>query len=166
MTNPTTGGTNRMKTFRRDKLRRLIEERRVEVVGSYHFDDMTGSSRDGAQGMLAAMMPADRTEVRDGICYLHPFYFTGSGRAWENPNGTVTMIVHSNLNFDFKILERPRPEERECMVCFKPTTHRFFCPCDLEHPICEGNHADRVPRLDCAYIRGGTGHFTTMTGRA
>ena len=28
-----------MQTFRRDKLRRLVEAGRVTAVGSYHFDD-------------------------------------------------------------------------------------------------------------------------------
>lgn len=55
---------------------------------------------------------------------------------------------------------------RACLVCGEPTMHRFSCPCDLEHPICEGNHDDRVPRLDCAFIWSGTGHYTTRTGRS
>ena len=34
-----------MKTYRRDKLRRLVEAGKVETVSTYHFDDMTGGDR-------------------------------------------------------------------------------------------------------------------------
>jgi hypothetical protein len=34
-----------MKTFRRDKLRKLIEAGRVVTVGTYSFDDMSGERR-------------------------------------------------------------------------------------------------------------------------
>jgi hypothetical protein len=34
-----------MKTFRRDKLRRLVEAGRVETVYTYHYDDMMGEQR-------------------------------------------------------------------------------------------------------------------------
>jgi hypothetical protein len=89
-----------MKTIRRDRLRRLVEADRVEVVGSYHFDDMTGTERHRAAGMRAAIMPAaDRREMQPGVCYLLPGDFTSQvGRAWVNDNGTVTLYVHSNSN--------------------------------------------------------------------
>jgi hypothetical protein len=55
---------------------------------------------------------------------------------------------------------------RDCIVCHEPTDHTFDCACDLEHPICVGEHRDIVPRLDCAFIRNGRGNFTTITGRS
>ena len=93
-----------MKTFRRDKLRRLVEAGRVTAVGTYHFDDMLGESRDTAKGMPCAIKPADWHDRKEGVCYLTESDFTsGSGRAWLNENGTVTLYVHSNSNFDLKI---------------------------------------------------------------
>lgn len=66
---------------------------------------------------------------------------------------------------NMKITRKPKPNDlRACIVCGTPTAVTFFCPCDGHHPICEGNHADSVPRLDCAFIWAGTGHFTTRTG--
>lgn len=101
-----------MKTFRRDKLRRLVEAGRVECAGSYHFDDMYGESRDGAKAMPVAMKPADWHDMKEGVCYLTESDFTtNSGRAWLNENGTVTLIVHSNSNFDFRILDKARAPE-------------------------------------------------------
>jgi hypothetical protein len=94
-----------MKTFRRDKLKRLVEAGRVEVVGSYHFDDMMGESRNTAKGMPAAIKPADWHDRKEGICYLFESDFTAScGRAWLNDSGIVTLYVHSNSNFDLRIL--------------------------------------------------------------
>src|SRR5512138_2817540 len=56
-------------------------------------------------------------------------------------------------------------KRRACIVCGEQTTHGFFCPCDLSHPICAHEHRDIVPRLDCAFIRSGRGHYNTVTGR-
>jgi len=92
-----------MKTFRRDKLRRLVEQGKIETVATYHFDDMYGESR-GHQSMPCAIMPKDWHDRKEGICYMFDHDFTsGSGRAWLNPNGTVTLIVHSNSNYDLRI---------------------------------------------------------------
>lgn len=92
-----------MKTFRRDKLRRLCEKGKLELAGSYHFDDMYGASRT-SDPMPVAMIPENRADCREGTCYLYASDFETSGRAWENENGTVTLIVHSNCNYSFRIL--------------------------------------------------------------
>ncbi len=92
-----------IKTFRRDKLRRLIEAGKVTLAGAYHFDDMHGESRTH-KAMPVAMRPADYRERKQGICYIGDWELnSGSGRAWLNPNGTVTLYVHSNSNYDFTI---------------------------------------------------------------
>jgi len=92
-----------MKTFRRDKLRRLIEAGKVVLDSAYHFDDMMGESRTDKE-MPVAITPQDRLARKEGICYIFASDFEGYGRAWLNPNGTVTLIVHSNCNYTFKIL--------------------------------------------------------------
>jgi hypothetical protein len=90
--------------MRRDKLRRLAEAGRLTLTSSYSFDDMHGESRTENRQIPVQMMPADR-QTREGICYLFPSDFaSGSGRAWVNPNGTVTLIVHSNRNLTFTVL--------------------------------------------------------------
>ena len=94
-----------MTTFNRGTLLKLAKAGRLRVVGSYHFDDMHGGSRDTAKGMPVAMKPADWRDRKDGVCYVTEWDFkSGSGRAWRNPNGTVTLYVHSNSNYDFEIL--------------------------------------------------------------
>ena len=93
-----------MKTFRRDKLRRLCEAGRLVLVGSYHFDDMYGASRTNG-GIPVQMAPAESHERQEGICYMQPWDFkTQSGCCYENPNGSVTLIVHSNCNYTFRMV--------------------------------------------------------------
>lgn len=91
-----------MKTFRRDRLRRLVEAGRVVLASSYSFDDQYGSDRTDKE--MPVKMVATGGDRPEGTCCVRRDHFEGSGRAWENPNGTVTLIVHSNLNFTFKIL--------------------------------------------------------------
>src|SRR3990167_6603960 len=98
-----------MKTFRRDKLRRLVEQNRIETVSTYHFDDMYGETR-GHKTMPCAMNPSDWHDRKEGICYMFAHDFTSkSGGCWLNENGTVSLIVHSNSNYDLLIL----PESKE-----------------------------------------------------
>ena len=93
-----------MKTFRRDKLRRLVEQRKVVSINTYSFDDMHGQSGSNNE-MPVQMMPEDRLNCRDGIIYLFSHDFTSkSGGCYQNENGTITLIVHSNKNLTFKIL--------------------------------------------------------------
>ena len=94
-----------MKTFRRDKLRRLCESGRLVLVESYHFDDMTGSESTTKE-MPVAILPKDWTNRKEGICYLHTSDFDSScGRSWMNDDGTVYLKVHSNCSYTFGIKE-------------------------------------------------------------
>lgn len=91
------------KTFRRDKLRRLVEAGKVVAVGTYHFDDMHGESRTQKE-MPCAMKPADYRDRKEGVCYLTEHDFTsGSGGAWQSDNGVISLHVHSNSNYDLRI---------------------------------------------------------------
>lgn len=95
-----------MKTFRRDKLRRLIEAGKIVAVESYSFDDMHGSSRQQGISAPVAMKPDDWRDRKEGIFYLSPFEFTTkSGACWINPDGTITLIVHGNSNYTFRQTE-------------------------------------------------------------
>jgi hypothetical protein len=92
-----------MKTFRRDKLRRLIEAGKVTLASSYHFDDMTGEHHSHTP-MPVAMKPADWHDRKEGICYLGEWDFTTkSGCCYESGNGIVTLIVHGNSSYDFRV---------------------------------------------------------------
>lgn len=90
-----------IKTFRRDKLRRLIEQGKCLLVGSYSFDDMHGESRSDKE-MPVAILPADR-QRQPGVCYIGAWELEGHGRAWLNPDGTVTLYVHSNSDYTLRI---------------------------------------------------------------
>ena len=92
-----------MKTFNRGKLRRLVEQGKVTMVDSYHFDDMQGESRT-QKSMPVAIRPADWHDRKEGTCYLFESDFTAScGRAWQEENGLVVLYVHSNSNFTLRI---------------------------------------------------------------
>lgn len=97
--------TQQTKAYRRDKLKRLVEAGRVEAVDSYHFDDMHGAGK-GLDGPKPVVMKSGTEPFRDGVVYLWPSDFrTKSGCCWENPNGTVTLVVHGNCNYTFRIKE-------------------------------------------------------------
>ena len=94
-----------MKTFRRDKLRRLVEAGKVETVSTYHFDDMYGVDRSD-KPMPVAMKPDDWHDRKEGVCYLTPHDFTSqSGCCYvrDEASGIVTLIVHGNSNYDLRI---------------------------------------------------------------
>ncbi len=96
-----------MTTFRRDKLKRLIAAGRVVTVSTYHFDDMTGESR-GSKTLPVAMTvsgPDMWKDRKEGVCYLFPSDLTSkSGCCYVSGADLVTLIVHSNSSFTFRIL--------------------------------------------------------------
>lgn len=95
-----------MKTYRRDKLRRLVEAGKVVMAGSYHFDDMYGESRHKGDPIPCALMPQDRSTRKQGVCYMFDHDFnSGSGRAWINPDGSIHLYVHSNSSYDLRIID-------------------------------------------------------------
>jgi hypothetical protein len=93
-------------TFRRDKLRRLVQAGKVVLVSSYHYDEMCGVNQHKGKPMRVAMKPADWKDREEGVCYLTNFDFkSSSGYCWSSPNGVITLSVHSNCSYDFRILE-------------------------------------------------------------
>lgn len=97
-----------MKTFNRGKLKRLAEAGRLVVVDSYHFDDMTGSSRTTKEMPVVCKDGLSWQEKKEGTVYLDSWHFKSNcGRAYyayDNREDMVTLIVHSNSNYTFKIL--------------------------------------------------------------
>lgn len=93
-----------MKTIRRNKLLNLAKAGRLVAVGSYHFDDMMGQSI--SKNEIPVRIKDSFDDHKDGFCNLREFDFTcKGGRAWDNGNGTVTLYIHSNSNFDLRIIE-------------------------------------------------------------
>ncbi len=92
----------------RGTLRRMAAQGRLEMVESYHFDDMMGTSATkNATIPVIYPRPQDWHDRKEGILYLDNFDFTTkSGCCYESPNGTVTLIVHSNCNYTFRIKEK------------------------------------------------------------
>jgi hypothetical protein len=92
------------KTVRRDMLRRLVDSGRLFMAESYSFDDMHGESRSENRAIPVRMMPADRN-TSEGTCYLFESDFkSGSGSAWRNADGTITLYIHSTRNLTFLVL--------------------------------------------------------------
>jgi hypothetical protein len=95
-----------MKTFRRDRLRKLIEAGKIVTVSTYHFDDMMGETR-GHKTMPVAMKPADWRDRKEGVCYVTEHDLTaksGSCYVRDESNQIITLIVHSNSNYEFRIV--------------------------------------------------------------
>ena len=94
-----------MTTMRRDRLRRLCEQGKLQLVASYSYDEMMGPDRLRGDPIPVTLMPEDRGTCREGVCYLHPGDFRSSvGRAWRDDSGLVTLYVHSNSNYTFRII--------------------------------------------------------------
>ena len=92
-------------TFNRGKLRKLAAAGRLVLASSYHFDDMLGEDRT-AKEMPVAIAPENRDDRKEGTCYLWDHDFkSSSGCAYESGPGLVTLIVHSNSNYTFRIKE-------------------------------------------------------------
>lgn len=96
-----------IKTLRRDKLLRDLRKGlhygmcNYRHTDDYAFDD---SHNFGKTNFLEVNI---RTESKDpskeGHINLWESDFRGScGSAWINDDGTVTLVVHSNLSYDFK----------------------------------------------------------------
>jgi hypothetical protein len=95
--------TSQSKTFRRDRLRRLVEAGKVTAIHTYHFDDMYGESRTHG-AMPVRMRPADWKDMKQGVVYMFPSDFTSkSGGCVINTDSTITLYVHSNSNYDFRV---------------------------------------------------------------
>ena len=99
-----------MTTFNRGKLRKLVEKGKVEMVSGYHFDDQYGESRT-EKVLPVAMKPEKWQDQKEGTCYLSSHDLAAkSGCCYEsgkdqNGNLLVTLIVHSNCNYTFRIKE-------------------------------------------------------------
>jgi len=91
------------KTIRRDKVMRLARARKLVAIGSRSFDDQHGESR------LMHERPVNLVEGgigrKEGYVNLEPWDFkTKSGAAYEHPDGTITLHVHSNLNYTLRVV--------------------------------------------------------------
>ena len=80
---------------------RVTNVERHTVV--YEFD-MTGGSRKAHSSMPVAILGPDR-ERKEGVFYVLDFDFASkSGGCWKNSDDTVTLFVHSNCSYTFRIL--------------------------------------------------------------
>lgn len=87
------------KTINRAYLKRLAERGELELISSYHFDDQFGSR----QSKEVLPVRYSDTDYKEGFCTLSASDFrTGSGGAYENPDGTIHLRVHSNCFYDFR----------------------------------------------------------------
>lgn len=93
-----------MKTIRRDKLLRLAKAGQLVAVDSYHFDDMSGESR-MRDGNKPVRIMAEYGDFKEGFYNLRESDFDSScGSAHLNDDGTITLYVHSNSNYTFRLV--------------------------------------------------------------
>jgi len=113
------------KTIRRDWLKRQIELGRIEAKCNYHltddyaYDNATGFGRtDWLKCRISNPTWKEITTylgethtVRDdpdfieGMMNLHDHDFTGKcGSAWWDDGSTITLVVHSNLSYDMRLV--------------------------------------------------------------
>lgn len=97
-----------METVNRGWLKRMAAQGRLEMVASYHYDEMSGTSRSQGVSIPVVYPRPERWEDRqEGIIYLGDWDLkTKSGRAWRNQDGTITLVVHSNCDYTFRVKEK------------------------------------------------------------
>lgn len=88
------------KTINRGYLKRLIERGEIEMISSYHFDDQMGESR--SKEPLPVRI-GSYGDMKQGYCNLYKSDLSSScGGAYQNPDGTIHLHVHSNCFYDFR----------------------------------------------------------------
>jgi hypothetical protein len=92
-----------MVTYNRGKLLRLAKAGKLVTVSTYSFDDSYGASRSSKQMPVVVRTPENQGIYQDGICYVREDEFKNYGNATEH-NGIITLHVHSNKNYDFKVI--------------------------------------------------------------
>jgi len=92
-----------MKTLNRSTLRNMINRGEIISGSSYAYDEMSGTTIGNGENPRPVRFMED-----DGNKDYQKFYYiwrtdltTKSGRAYYNADGTITVIVHSNLNYTF-----------------------------------------------------------------
>jgi hypothetical protein len=98
-----------IQTVRRDMVKRLAQAGRLVMVEGYSFDDQYGEDRSQGEAIPVEFFQrgAPPSSRREGTLYLSDWDLSsGSGRAWKNENGTITLKIHSNLNYTFKVLDK------------------------------------------------------------
>ncbi len=98
-----------LKTIRRDVLKRLVENDKVEAKCNYRYtDDYIGDNADnfGKSDYMPCRIIKDNSEFKEGYMNLRDFDFkTKSGMAYKDDNGEIRLIVHSNLSYTLRVKE-------------------------------------------------------------
>ncbi len=111
---PPPSGNFQSGTIRRDVVRRLVEDGKLVLIDSYHFDDSTGAERGVDKPLPVAIAPADWHDRKEGIAYVHASDFEGNcGHAAQGSSGDITLYVHSNCNYTFRRVAVPEGEQAE-----------------------------------------------------
>lgn len=99
---PNPHGGSMSKTIRRDKLAELARAGKLVCVSSYHYDEMSGESR--CKAPLEVRMSSGYGDFVEGVINLRESDFrSGCGMARLNDDGTISLYVHSNCNYDFRL---------------------------------------------------------------
>lgn len=88
---------NKTKTINRGQLKRLVERGDLEARTEYCFDETMGCTQGDSSPWKPARLRREYGDTKQGFFNISDFSFrTKSGAAWQNPNGTITLMVHGN----------------------------------------------------------------------
>jgi hypothetical protein len=91
-------------TVNRGWLKRQAEAGKLVMLESYHYDETHGEDRTHKE--LPVRVSQGAGDWLPGFCTLYPHDFKSkSGAAWRNPDGTITLHVHSNCHYTFKAVD-------------------------------------------------------------
>ncbi len=99
-----------MAKMNRGTLLKLAKAGKLVAVGSYHFDDMFGATGGEVNEKPVLVVSSWGSDGIDRSKYfvIHESDFKSKcGACWEGKNGHVCLYVHSNCNYDLKIVSEP-----------------------------------------------------------
>jgi len=93
-----------LKTIRRDKLKRDILKGKYVAKCSYSFSDDARYDymSDENTAFKEIHLVSEGKRDYDKINLYESDFDSQVGRAWENADGSVSFVVHSNLAYDLK----------------------------------------------------------------
>ncbi|MDE2020434.1 MAG: hypothetical protein KGJ13_08875 [Patescibacteria group bacterium] len=98
-----------MKTIRRDQLLKLAEAGKLIMVGSYHYDEMTGAETRNKELPVRVMHPRPDDHLsgfKEGFCNLRECDFQShGGMAYMRDDNTVSLHVYSGRFYDFRLVD-------------------------------------------------------------
>lgn len=95
-----------MKTVNRGWLKKKVEKGEVEAKCNYRHDPQFDNIEYGSDRWIPARLSRCHGDFMEGEMNFKEWDFRSkSGCAWKNPDGTITLIIHSNSSYELRLVQ-------------------------------------------------------------